>query len=387
MANAFDIDTIFSGVSDRQQIAQLEEQLVQLQSEIKTLRVTKSKDLSQGERQVLEQQIADLTSKLSQEGGEHEIELRLIDPDPNQPRKVFAKSVIQERAKSLQDNGQLAPIIVMPQPNGRYSLFEGQLRWEGAKQLQWNSLRAVFLREAAQNTSRDRFKYQVITSLHAQKLHDLDLAEAIVQMAVTQCAGLAIRQDDVHKVLNSAIRRLERDQALPDFGSLRMASRSEQEAWINSAPLKTDGERSIFATILELQLNPISINTTAMRLLGLSDDLKVIIRQEGLEGSKARELNRLSTKHLNLDESEANDVRRNITDQVIQQDLSLVEIKKLVEDTIRQYQGAVVPESAGSRFIKQINKMDVSDLSEDDLKELRKALDAKLKEVRSLLTE
>ncbi len=386
MTTTFDLDSIFSGASDRQQISQLEDQVSELQSEITTLRANEGASLNPNDRIALEEQIADLTHKLSQQGGEHEIGVQLIDPDLDQPRKVFAKSVIQERAKSLQDNGQLAPIIVIPQTNGRFTLFEGQLRWEGAKQLHWQTLRAVFLRETSQNTTVDRFKHQVITSLHAQKLHDLDLAEAIVQMAVTRCAGLAIRQDDIHKVLNSAIRRLERDRALPDFGQLRMAQRSEQEEWLKSAPLKTDGERAIFATILDLQLNPISVNTTSMRLLGLSEDLKVIIRQEGLEGSKARELNRLSTKYLNLNESDSQNVREIVTHQAIQQDLSLVEIKKLVEDTIRQYQGGVIVEASGSRFAKQIIKMDLSQLNDDDLKELRKALELKLKEVKSLLT-
>ncbi len=386
MTNTFDLDAIFSGASDRQQISHLEDQVAQLQSEIKTLRSTKETTLKPSDKLELEKQIADLTHKLSQQGGEHDIELHLIDPDVNQPRKVFAKSVIQERAKSLQDNGQLASIIVIPQPDGRYILFEGQLRWEGAKQLNWNTLRAVFLHETSQNTAVDRFKHQVITSIHAQKLHDLDLAEAIVKMAVTRCPGLAIRQDDIHKVLNSAIRRLERDRALPDFGKLRMAERSEQEDWIKSSPLKTDGERAIFATILDLQLNPISVNTTVMRLLGLSEDLKIIIRQEGLEGSKARELNRLSSKYLNLGEAEAQNVREIVTHQAIQQDLSLVEIKKLVEDTIRQYQGEIIVEAPGNRFASQINKMDLSQLNNDDLKEIRKALELKLKEVKSLLT-
>jgi ParB family transcriptional regulator, chromosome partitioning protein len=386
MTTTFDLDSIFSGASDRQQISQLEDQVSELQSEITTLRANEGASLNPNDRIALEEQIADLTHKLSQQGGEHEIEVHLIDPDLDQPRKVFAKSVIQERAKSLQDNGQLAPIIVIPQTNGRFTLFEGQLRWEGAKQLHWETLRAVFLRETSQNTTVDRFKHQVITSLHAQKLHDLDLAEAIVQMAVTRCAGLAIRQDDIHKVLNSAIRRLERDRALPDFGQLRMAQRNEQEEWLKAAPLKTDGERAIFETILDLQLNPISVNTTVMRLLGLSEDLKIIIRKEGLEGSKARELNRLSSKYLNLGESEAQGVREIVTHQAIQQDLSLVEIKKLVEDTIRQYQGEIIAEASGNRFAKQISKMDLSQLNDDDLKELRKVLELKLKEVKSLLT-
>ena len=386
MTTTFDLDSIFSGASDRQQISHLEDQVSELQSEITTLRSNEGTDLNANDRIALEKQIADLTHKLAQQDGEHEIEIQLIDPDLDQPRKVFAKSVIQERAKSLQDNGQLAPIIVIPQPNGRFTLFEGQLRWEGAKQLHWSTLRTVFLRETSQNITLDRFKHQVITSLHAQKLHDLDLAEAIVQMAVTRCAGLAIRQDDIHKVLNSAIRRLERDQALPNFGTLRMAQRDEQEEWLKSAPLKTDGERAIFATILDLQLNPISVNTTVMRLLGLSEDLKVIIRQEGLEGSKARELNRLNSKYLNLEESDAQNVREIVTSQAIQQDLSLIEIKKLVDDTIRQYQGEIVVEASGNRFAHQINKMDLSQLNNDDLKELRKALELKLKEVKSLLT-
>jgi ParB family transcriptional regulator, chromosome partitioning protein len=376
---------------DAQTITSLEEQNTALQAQLAELKLQRLADdrggLSVEEKSTYEQQIEDLTAQLANNSGEHEIKLDLIDPDPEQPRKVFATSVIQERANSLKKNGQLTAIIVIPQSNGRYKLFEGELRWRAQKQLGKETIRAVFLQSDDRRDPIATFREQVVTSLHAQGLHDLDLAEAIVKISVTRCPDLAGRDEDVPKLLNSAIRRLERKQLLPDFNDLRLADEAEQDHWIDGDTLKNTSEQAVFKTILELQLNPNSVNTGAMRLLNLSADLKEVIRQEALEAGKARELNRLSAKNLSKSEKEARTIRHKATGQVLEQGLSFLEVKSLVEKLLKQAKGKTIDPQKGRKIAQQLERVSLDDLSSEDLELVKAALQEKLNEVERAISE
>jgi ParB family transcriptional regulator, chromosome partitioning protein len=375
---------------DAQTITALEEENLALQTQLAELKAQRSADgvgaLSQTDKVEYEQQIEALTAQLAAHTGEHEISVDLIDPDPEQPRKVFATSVIQERANSLKKNGQLTPIIVIPQTNGRYKLFEGELRWRGQKVLERQSIRAVFLPEKQEHNPIDLFREQVVTSLHSQGLHDLDLADAIVKIAVARCPDLAGREQDVPKLLNSTIRRLERHKLLPDFNHLRLAEESEQDTWVQSDALKSTSEQAVFQTILELQLNPNSINTGAMRLLNLAPDLKAAIREAALEAGKARELNRLSAKNLGNSEAEAQVIRQNAVDQTIEQRLSFLEVKGLVDKLLKQAKGKPNDSDKGQRIVQQVSKLSLDDLSNQDLILIKQALEEKLKEVKRAIS-
>ncbi|TBR56925.1 hypothetical protein B4U84_26130 [Westiellopsis prolifica IICB1] len=62
-------------------------------------------------------------------GGVHEIEIQRIKPDPEQPRQTFPLYQLQERAESLRRHGQKTPIVLIPQPQSEYILFDGELRF------------------------------------------------------------------------------------------------------------------------------------------------------------------------------------------------------------------------------------------------------------------
>ncbi|MEH2167434.1 MAG: ParB N-terminal domain-containing protein [Nostoc sp.] len=73
--------------------------------------------------------------------GEIAIDTGLIDPNPNQPRQTITQESIQAKARLLKKHGQITPVILVPQDNGRYMLLDGQLRWSGAKLLGWETIR------------------------------------------------------------------------------------------------------------------------------------------------------------------------------------------------------------------------------------------------------
>ena len=62
-----------------------------------------------------------------QRGGVREIELALIRPNPNQPRKAFDEVALDELASSIAEKGVLQPILLPPAGVG-FEIIAGQRR-------------------------------------------------------------------------------------------------------------------------------------------------------------------------------------------------------------------------------------------------------------------
>ena len=376
---------IFGDVGQSQQIHQLHNQVEELQSEIAKLRVSTT---TFEEKAVLEQQIEQLTNQLKIRGGVQEIAVELIDPDPVQPRQAFPLTLIKERAESLRRQGQKSPIVVIPKENGRYTLFDGELRWRAATLIGWSNLKAVFLlkKEEALNEV-EIFAGQIVTSIHSQKLHDLDLASALIRLFSYQNPFFKEREDEIPKILNTALRRLQREQKHLELAEIRVANFENQQQWIEKVDFKKEEEKLIFTILLGLQLNPISINNNIFPLLKLANDLKASVRGEGLEASKARELNKLSPEQLNVDEEQALLVRERATQRVMQKSLSLNQTRTLVQNLIQQHNPASKSTQLQktNKVIESVKAITVKDLDSSGLKEFRQVLKEKLGEIETLL--
>ena len=61
------------------------------------------------------------------------IPVDLIDPNPNQPRRVFDEDSLMALADSIRARGVLQPVLVRPLPSGRYELIAGERRWRAAQ--------------------------------------------------------------------------------------------------------------------------------------------------------------------------------------------------------------------------------------------------------------
>ena len=61
------------------------------------------------------------------------LERRLLEPDPEQPRKVFDEAKLEELAESLKRVGILQPLRVRPSAEeGRFIIVNGERRWRAA---------------------------------------------------------------------------------------------------------------------------------------------------------------------------------------------------------------------------------------------------------------
>lgn len=342
--------------------------IAQLQAEVEQLRIKQSPEL--------EKELQILREKLRTNSGEVEINLELIDPNPNQPRQTITPESIQAKARLLRKHGQISPIILVAQENGRYILLDGQLRTEGAKQIGWKSIRAVVV-----PMPQDLTQSSLITFLGFEDLNPLDKAEAIVQQ-ISKLTALTL--EEISTALATVIKRIERDGNSKELTKLVALDVNEQKLGLESLGV-TGEEKSLFLALLELGLNPASVKSNLMPMLSLPDDLKDAIRQMGLRGAHALALSTISAKSLDTSEENAQQERTNLTKKVIGENLTVPETRELITQIKAKY---LTPSESDSKEVKsliqKINRISETSLlhaSSKQIQELKTLLQQKLLQI------
>lgn len=62
-----------------------------------------------------------------------EIDINLIQPNPDQPRTNFNKEELDELSGSIKRDGLIQPILVRPLEDGTYQIIAGERRWQASK--------------------------------------------------------------------------------------------------------------------------------------------------------------------------------------------------------------------------------------------------------------
>jgi hypothetical protein len=96
------------GVQVSQEVHNLKEEIIGLQTELSDLRAGR---LSADDQTRIDHDLQQITTELENRSGQHKVRLDLIDLDVNQPRETVTESMIAERANSLQRHGQLISFI------------------------------------------------------------------------------------------------------------------------------------------------------------------------------------------------------------------------------------------------------------------------------------
>lgn len=70
-----------------------------------------------------------------EESSQNSVKLKIMEIEPNreQPRKIFDESALGELAESIATHGVIQPILVRPIKDGGYQLVAGERRWRAAR--------------------------------------------------------------------------------------------------------------------------------------------------------------------------------------------------------------------------------------------------------------
>lgn len=102
-----------------------------------------------------------------------EIDINLIDPNPQQPRTRFAESSLDELAQSIRANGVVQPIVVRPKGK-RYEIVAGERRWRAAQKADLRRIPAV-----VKQVSDDKLlELALVENIQRQELNPIEEAKA-----------------------------------------------------------------------------------------------------------------------------------------------------------------------------------------------------------------
>ncbi len=107
-----------------------------------------------------------------------DVDISLVDRNPNQPRKTFLDESLTEMANSIKKYGIIQPILVAPAPNGRYFIVAGERRFRSAHIAGLKKI-PVIVRDLSQLQIKE---IALIENLHREDLNAIESAEAVREL-------------------------------------------------------------------------------------------------------------------------------------------------------------------------------------------------------------
>ena len=103
-----------------------------------------------------------------------EIDIGLIDRNPDQPRKIFDEDALKELSDSIRIHGVIQPIIVK-EVNDRYVIIAGERRWRASRLAGLKTIPCVI----KNYSEREISEIAIIENLQREDLNPIESAKAI----------------------------------------------------------------------------------------------------------------------------------------------------------------------------------------------------------------
>lgn len=111
------------------------------------------------------------------DGKPMEVDIGLIDRNPDQPRKTFNDEQINELAQSISNCGLIQPIITVKR-NNRYMIVSGERRWRACKKAGLKKV-PIIIRDY---TDAEIAEVALIENLQREDLNPIESAQAIKEL-------------------------------------------------------------------------------------------------------------------------------------------------------------------------------------------------------------
>lgn len=118
------------------------------------------------------------------------VKLKTMDIEPNrdQPRKIFDEDALAELADSIAKHGVIQPLLVRPMPDGSYQLVAGERRWRASRMAGLTEV-PVVIKELSDD---EAMALALIENLQREDLNAIEEAQGIKSLMDT----LSLTQDE-----------------------------------------------------------------------------------------------------------------------------------------------------------------------------------------------
>jgi ParB family chromosome partitioning protein len=221
-----------------------------------------------------------------------------------QPRRYFDPEKLNQLVQSVKEHGILQPLLVRPVNSlrddvgviGEYELVAGERRLRAAKEAGLTEVPII----SKELSDIQTLQIALLENLQREDLNPVEETEGILELL---CIELDVNSSEVISILNQVANSKKR--------GLDLTENVSRQLEIIESVLSTVG-----------RFTAESFRTSRLPLLNLPDDVLETLRQGQLEYTKARAVAQIK------DDGE----RRGLLDKVINENLSLSEIKQLVKE-------------------------------------------------------
>ena len=110
--------------------------------------------------------------------GVQEIDVDLVYPNPNQPRKNFDPEALDDLAASIKVHGVIQPIVLNDSGDGKYMIIAGERRYRASKIAGLKTIPAII----KNYTDKQIKEISIIENLQREDLNPIEAARAIKQL-------------------------------------------------------------------------------------------------------------------------------------------------------------------------------------------------------------
>ena len=119
------------------------------------------------------------------------LKIRDIEPNPDQPRKVFDQEKLQGLADSIAEHGLIQPVLVKKADNGMHIIIAGERRWRAAKLAGLKEIPCIL----GEYTEKEVMELALIENLQREDLNPIEESEGYQKLMDT----FNLTQDEVAK--------------------------------------------------------------------------------------------------------------------------------------------------------------------------------------------
>lgn len=125
----------------------------------------------------------------AEKNGVLEIDIKLIEMNPDQPRKVFNEEEIEGLAESIKENGLINP-ITLREKDGKYQIISGERRFRAFKFLERNTVPALVLKNIADSKM---LELTLVENIQRADLNPIEIARSYKKLIY----DLNIKQEEL----------------------------------------------------------------------------------------------------------------------------------------------------------------------------------------------
>ena len=184
------------------------------------------------------------------QSGVQEIDLKLIDTNKDQPRKIFDQNALRELSESIKLHGVIQPIILIKNQHNRYTIIAGERRFRASMQAGLKTIPAI----VREYTPREVKEVSLIENLQREDLNPIEAGKAIKQLmeeySLTQ-ENIADRIGKSRPLVANTLRLLTLDEKVIDLIENGSITAGHGKVLVGLDPLK---QREIAEIIMQKHL-------------------------------------------------------------------------------------------------------------------------------------